>query len=164
MLHMKFIGSGATATQPQLAIAEFIRGGHHSCSTCGACAPATSRTAIVADRPYPETPRPAPARAGARRLYAVDRTGRGVRDTLRLNCHLEQQACRSPSAASFRRRQTPQPPAHQSARRSDGGDRTGGKRVGATIQCTDAERRCNLRRTEANTSATRRRRCPMPCG
>ncbi len=26
---MKFIGSGATATQPQLAIAEFIRGGHY---------------------------------------------------------------------------------------------------------------------------------------
>lgn len=29
VLHMKFIGSGATATQPQLAIADFIRGGHY---------------------------------------------------------------------------------------------------------------------------------------
>ena len=29
VLHMKFIGSGATATQPQLAIAEFIRSGHY---------------------------------------------------------------------------------------------------------------------------------------
>lgn len=29
VLHMKYIGTGATATQPQLAIAEFIRHGHH---------------------------------------------------------------------------------------------------------------------------------------
>ncbi|MFZ1872475.1 MAG: PLP-dependent aminotransferase family protein [Chania sp.] len=29
VLHMKFIGTGATATQPQLAIAEFIRHGHY---------------------------------------------------------------------------------------------------------------------------------------
>ena len=75
---MKFIGSGATATQPQLAIAEFIRGGHylqHLRRMRARYQQNRDRMTDLILKYFPAGTRV----SHARRLYAVDRTGLGVR-------------------------------------------------------------------------------------
>ncbi|AWC76030.1 PLP-dependent aminotransferase family protein [Serratia marcescens] len=90
VLHMKFIGSGATATQPQLAIAEFIRGGHylqHLRRMRTRYQQNRDRMTDLILKHFPAGTRVSRPRGGFMLWIELDEAF----DTLRLNRHLEQQ-------------------------------------------------------------------------
>ena len=90
VLHMKFIGSGATATQPQLAIAEFIRGGHylqHLRRMRARYQQNRDRMTDLILKHFPAGTRVSRPRGGFMLWIELDEAF----DTLRLNRHLEQQ-------------------------------------------------------------------------
>lgn len=90
VLHMKFIGSGATATQPQLAIAEFIRGGHylqHLRRMRARYQQNRDRMTDLILKYFPAGTRVSQPRGGFMLWIELDEAF----DTLRLNRHLEPQ-------------------------------------------------------------------------
>ncbi len=90
VLHMKFIGSGATATQPQLAIAEFIRSGHylqHLRRMRARYQQNRDRMTDLILKHFPVGTRVSRPRGGFMMWIELDEAF----DTLRLNRHLEQQ-------------------------------------------------------------------------
>ncbi|HFD7738807.1 MULTISPECIES: PLP-dependent aminotransferase family protein [Serratia] len=90
VLHMKFIGSGATATQPQLAIAEFIRGGHylqHLRRMRARYQQNRDRMTDLILKHFPAGTRVSRPRGGFMLWIELDEAF----DTLRLNRHLEPQ-------------------------------------------------------------------------
>ncbi len=87
---MKFIGSGATATQPQLAIAEFIRSGHylqHLRRMRARYQQNRDRMTDLILKHFPVGTRVSRPRGGFMMWIELDEAF----DTLRLNRHLEQQ-------------------------------------------------------------------------
>ncbi|WP_061797667.1 aminotransferase-like domain-containing protein [Serratia ficaria] len=90
VLHMKYIGSGSTATQPQLAIADFIRHGHYLLHLRRMRARYQQNRDRMTDwimKYFPAGTRVSQPRGGFMLWIELDEEF----DTLRLNRHLEQQ-------------------------------------------------------------------------
>ncbi|CAI2135868.1 PLP-dependent aminotransferase family protein [Serratia ficaria] len=90
VLHMKYIGSGSTATQPQLAIADFIRHGHYLLHLRRMRARYQQNRDRMTDwimKYFPAGTRVSQPRGGFMLWIELDEEF----DTLRLNRYLEQQ-------------------------------------------------------------------------